>query len=247
MQASQRPEAEMVAANAIDPDNKLLWRYTGHRLDAEQIRDAMLVAADALENRAAGPSAAHDSFARSIFTQIKRNRPHPLLTTFDAPDGSGSVGKRQVTTTPNQSLLLTNAEWPLKVADHMAASLLEKASHPRDHVVAAYERSFQRSPSLPELEQAIRFMRTVTDDLAGLSQLDTTNEASGNGQPQVGQGEAALEDAAASGAADSENAGLAVAETVLDPPMWFQTPSYQVALRDLCHVLFNSSEFLYVE
>ncbi len=70
------------------------------------------------------PSAEHESLRRSIYTKIKRNKPNAMLVTFDAPDGNASIAKRNVTTTPIQSLLLSNFAWPMDVARSMADEVL---------------------------------------------------------------------------------------------------------------------------
>ena len=46
---------ESAGRNTVDPDNKLLWRMNRQRLDAESIRDAMLVASGRLIAPAGGP------------------------------------------------------------------------------------------------------------------------------------------------------------------------------------------------
>ena len=43
------------ATAAIDPDNKLMWRYPRHRAEAEVVRDAMLFTAGRLNLEMGGP------------------------------------------------------------------------------------------------------------------------------------------------------------------------------------------------
>src|SRR5262249_39290830 len=54
-QASHCSERETEQAQAIDPDNALMWQMPLRRLDAEAIRDAMLAASGALDASAGGP------------------------------------------------------------------------------------------------------------------------------------------------------------------------------------------------
>ena len=54
----------------IDPRNRLRWRWDIRRLDAEQIRDAMLAASGELDLKAGGPAVAASSTRRSIYTKI---------------------------------------------------------------------------------------------------------------------------------------------------------------------------------
>ncbi|MDB5336526.1 MAG: Planctomycete cytochrome, partial [Planctomycetaceae bacterium] len=53
--AYQLSSVQDPAANAIDPDNRLLWRMHRRRLDAESLRDSLLVASGHLMTSAGGP------------------------------------------------------------------------------------------------------------------------------------------------------------------------------------------------
>src|SRR5262249_41043112 len=53
-QASRSPAGSR--ARRKDPDNRLLWRAPRRRLDAEEVRDAMLAIAGKLNGKAGGPS-----------------------------------------------------------------------------------------------------------------------------------------------------------------------------------------------
>ncbi len=202
-QASNAEETMIVRANAVDWQNRLLWHFPARRLDAEQIRDALLVAAESMQAKDKGPAEPHDSLVRSVFTQVKRNKPHPFLVAFDTGDRSSSVGQRNRTTTVIQSLVLSNSEWTLTQASNMAAKLLEQSSSPDQHVRDAYLRAYARLPTDDELSRAVVYLTQATNSLLGE-----------NGE-----------------VADS----------------WHLAEEYRVALNDLCHVLFNSSEFLYLD
>src|SRR5207249_9124999 len=52
----QSSEVKSAAATEKDPANRLLWRFNQRRLDAEEVRDAMLSAAGVLNPKAGGPS-----------------------------------------------------------------------------------------------------------------------------------------------------------------------------------------------
>ena len=174
--------------------NHLLWHYPSRRLEAEQIRDAMLVVSGKMDWTAGGPAAEHDSFRRSVYTKIKRNKPNAMLVTFDAPDGNASIAKRNVTTTPIQSLLLANFDWPLTLAGSMSEAVQRESSEPAKQIELMYRRCLQRAPSDIELVRALAFVKQVAEEKVTEEGLKT-----GDG------------------------------------------------LSDLCHVLFNSSEFLYVD
>ena len=118
-QTARRQASEV--ATKIDPANRFLWRFNPHRLDAEEVRDAMLAASGELDFKAGGPSEDGTSPRRSIYTMKKRNNPNELLRSLDAPNGFSSTADRQSTTTPTQALLLMNGDWPLARARKLAA------------------------------------------------------------------------------------------------------------------------------
>ena len=105
----------------IDPANDFLWRFHPRRLDAEQVRDAMLAVSGELDLKSGGPSATAHGTRRSIYTQKKRNRPDELLTALDKPAGFASISQRQSTTTPTQALQLINGDWVLARARKLAS------------------------------------------------------------------------------------------------------------------------------
>ncbi|MCX6952132.1 MAG: DUF1549 and DUF1553 domain-containing protein [Verrucomicrobia bacterium] len=119
-QTARRPVDGQAAL--VDPTNKYLWRFSPRRLDAEQARDAMLVASGELDLTAGGPSQeANSSPRRSIYTIKKRNNQNDFLRSLDAPAGFSSIADRQITATPIQALLFMNGEWPLTRARKLAA------------------------------------------------------------------------------------------------------------------------------
>ncbi len=157
-QSARNPEAEN--ARVKDPENRLLWRANTRRLDAEQIRDAILAATGELDLFAGGPSADWGKPRRTIFTKVIRNTHDPLLEVFDAPDGFQSASQRNTTTTPTQSLLMINSPWSLARAKAFATRLQKDASSSSDDALLtdAYRLAFGREPSLAEREGATRFI-----------------------------------------------------------------------------------------
>ncbi|MBI3678947.1 MAG: DUF1553 domain-containing protein [Acidobacteria bacterium] len=143
-QSSQSPLEK--TARDKDPDNVLLWRFPVRRLDAEQIRDAMLSVAGRLNTRTGGPSiivpvdqelvnllykpsqwavtkdvSEHDR--RSIYLLHKRNLRLPVMEVFDAPDMQISCARRESSTHAPQALELLNGAFPNDMAKSLAARL----------------------------------------------------------------------------------------------------------------------------
>jgi hypothetical protein len=160
-QSAERSESEIEFARQIDPQNRLLWKRTVRRLDAEEIRDAMLAISGELQPPLGGPSADLKAPRRAVDTKVIRNSRDALLDAFDAPDGYTSTGRRNTTTTPTQALLLINGAWPLARARAFARRLEEAATQGgdgRDCVVNAYRLAFGREPESGELATGTRFL-----------------------------------------------------------------------------------------
>jgi len=151
-QTARRPASEVAAK--IDPANRFLWRFNPHRLDAEEVRDAMLAASGELDFKAGGPAEDGNSMRRSIYTMKKRNNQNELLRSLDAPAGFSSVADRQSTTTPTQALLLMNGDWPLQRARKLA-SRVEKIDD-------AWLYAIGREPTARERETAETFIQKRT-------------------------------------------------------------------------------------
>ena len=160
-QAAHRTTSELARATPVDPENRLLWKQTVNRLDAAEIRDAMLATSGELEPVMGGPSARGSRTRRTIDTATLRNTRDALLDAFDAPDGNATTPRRNTTTTATQALLLINGEWTLARAKALAARLERLAPEPKNHrdrIVLAYRLALGRPPESDELEQAARFL-----------------------------------------------------------------------------------------
>ncbi len=74
--ATYRQSAEhpnLAAGRLKDPENRLHWRGSVRRLDAEQIRDSLYAATGELQLIPGGPGAAKEEPRRSIFLRVMRN------------------------------------------------------------------------------------------------------------------------------------------------------------------------------
>lgn len=130
---------------AIDPENRMWWRWDPRRLDAEVIRDSMLVVSDQLDRTAGGRSTSVGSRRRSIYLQQERERfPHQQLL-FDGAAGNVSCSLRRVSTSPLQSLWLLNSEFVQTAARKYADRV--------DSVDEAFELAIGRKPSNRERDQ----------------------------------------------------------------------------------------------
>jgi len=114
------------AAVAVDPDNTLLWRREPIRLEAQVVRDAILMLAGTLDPAMGGPPVPESQQAasrrRSLYfwhSDVSRNL---FLTTFDDA-GVVECYERDQSIVPQQALALSNAALVHDAAATIAASI----------------------------------------------------------------------------------------------------------------------------
>jgi len=152
---------------AIDEGNRWLWRQNPRRIEAEAIRDAVLVASGKMNHHPGGPGfedfTYQEAYApiytyitadeprlwrRSIYRYIVRTTPNRFLMTLDAPDPANMTPMRSTTTTALQSLALYNNEFMLKQSQYFAARVeAEAGDQVGDQVRQAFLIAFGRRPS----------------------------------------------------------------------------------------------------
>jgi len=169
---SNRHEA---TAFAKDPDNRLLWRFTRRRLEAEAIRDSLLHVSGELDlhrpqgslvlslpNTELGPTARGLGAGwevRSVYLPLLRGSVPEELGLFDVADPSLVVGRREVTTVAPQALFLMNSEFVLDRAGAMAKKLLEPTELDQaQRIDLAYRTALGRLPSSEERREAATFL-----------------------------------------------------------------------------------------
>ena len=159
-QSAVRPMPEV--AKLKDPENRWLWRMTARRLDAEQVRDAMLAASGELDlSVAGGPPDDYTAPRRAVFTKVLRNTRDPLMEAFDLPDAFGSVCDRNRTTSATQSMLMMNGDWPLKRAAAFARRVARetRSNDPADLVAHAFRIAYGRAPAGEERDALVDHLR----------------------------------------------------------------------------------------
>ncbi|HLJ17487.1 MAG TPA: PSD1 and planctomycete cytochrome C domain-containing protein [Bryobacteraceae bacterium] len=179
------------AANAkIDADNRFLWRMNRTRLDAEEIRDAVLKCADSLNPKMGGPpvipplsadevSALGDvsqwpvtldpkePLRRSVYMYVKRTFRLPMLESFDEPDSTLSCSRRDVTNVAPQALVLLNSDFVFERAKEFAARLRKQdAENSAAWVMDGWQIALGRPPSEDEKKQALKIFTSRENDRA---------------------------------------------------------------------------------
>ncbi len=240
MSATYRQSSHLDAADpnharaaAVDPDNKLVWRFRRHRLDGEQLRDTLLAVSDRLNRQMFGPAVKPDLPAearisryaweveadasrhdkRSIYVVAFRGFHYPLFSMFDRPDGLNSCAQRAATTTAPQALALLNGELTLAQARAWSSRLIQRHGENSDALVRdAFATALGRPASDSEVAASRRF----------LAEQSVRIEAAG-GETQ----------------AEALPAPVPVGVGISAATM--------TALVDFCHAIMNSSELLFVE
>jgi hypothetical protein len=156
---------------AVDPDNRLYWRHSLVRLEAEAIRDAMLAVSGRLDRRQFGPGSLDEGMIRrSIYFTVKRSALIPSMVQLDWPEALQGVGQRVTTTVAPQALLMMNSPQVRANAAAFAALLRPLAERSLAEAVSAgYERALGRPPTDGERDAAVAFIakRRETDGLEG--------------------------------------------------------------------------------
>jgi mono/diheme cytochrome c family protein len=147
----------------IDPENRLLWRHVPQRLEAEEIRDAMLEVSRMLDNRMFGPGSLDRNMKRrSIYFTVKRSQLIPSMVLFDGPDGLQGVEQRSTTTVAPQALLLMNNAAVRDCAAGFGRRILLKDKPIREVVRDGYRTALGREPTAIELSESEKFVEEQT-------------------------------------------------------------------------------------
>jgi len=165
-------------AAAVDPDNKLIWRFNRRRLEGETIRDSMLAVSGLLNTKMGGPGVfpplpeglvtrggwkkiedQPETVRRSVYTFVRRNTRYPMFEAFDMPDTHESCGRRSNTVSSSQALQLMNNEQVLDWARGLAARVSnDQGLTTASKVERAYRFAYSRPPLAEEVDASLRFL-----------------------------------------------------------------------------------------
>jgi hypothetical protein len=161
----------------VDPENRLHWRQSKRRLEPEEIRDTLLLAAGRLDLRPAEslvPSlplkdlSGDDAAAlqvvdhrRSVYQPIIRNLESDVLQLFDFADPSTSTGRRPITTVAPQALYFLNSPFVQDTARATAERLAPPK--PTTEIAPLVKRTFEsligRQPTAAEHRLLTDYLR----------------------------------------------------------------------------------------
>jgi hypothetical protein len=169
-------------ATAADPENLLYWRFERRRLEAEEVRDALLAISGRLDLALGGTTISlrereyvtgtgsrkttYSSLRRTVYLPILRSAVYDVLQAFDFADPSTLEGNRASTTVAPQALFMMNGELVTESVAALAKSLLDR-NEPDDtaRVQVAYAAVLGRRAEQHEIERALRLIDAVERQL----------------------------------------------------------------------------------
>ncbi|MDP6677565.1 MAG: DUF1553 domain-containing protein [Verrucomicrobiota bacterium] len=144
----------------VDPGNRLFSHANVRRLEAEAIRDAVLLASGSLNRAPALGSENGDSSHRGVYVSIIRNRLDSFLSIFDAPVPTSTQGRRSETNVPEQSLAMMNAPFVIHSAERLAGRVRGDGSlnSPGARVSKMFQLALNRKATREEMASAKEFI-----------------------------------------------------------------------------------------
>lgn len=143
-----------------DPANQWLSHARVRRMEAESIRDSLLSLSGRLDFTMEGPSVGANAPRRSIYLAVRRTALHAFLTTFDAPKPFSTLGRRDSTNVPAQSLALMNDPFVINCAEKWADRHAALPAEAR--VRTMFSEALGRLPVEAEKEAALRYTEAGT-------------------------------------------------------------------------------------
>ena len=149
----------------IDRDNKFLWRYPPHRLEAEAVRDCVFYVAGKLDLKLGGPDIDYPLGLtvprRSLYFRHAAEKQMEFLMLFDAASVTECYERRH-SIVPQQALALMNSELSLKQARILARAIAGTSSSPEAFTVSAFEHLLTRTPTKAERAECVTFLQKQT-------------------------------------------------------------------------------------
>ncbi|HKS35861.1 MAG TPA: DUF1553 domain-containing protein, partial [Verrucomicrobiae bacterium] len=180
--SAENNQSLLTSAAATDGDNRYLWRMNRARLDAEQVRDAILQISGGLDLRMGGPGDmqfdlqpgihvtprvdyakfdVNDSAARrrSVYRFLFRTLPDPFMDALDCPAGDQLTPVRNASVTVQQALAMWNNAFVTHYAARLAERLQSPAKTTEEQITLAYELAISRPPTKVEMDELSAYAR----------------------------------------------------------------------------------------
>ncbi len=168
-------------ARSMDPENRLLAGFPRRRLQAEELRDALLAVSGALNSKSYGPPVVppvepwalaplrnrnwevtkdeSEWRRRSVYFVVRRSIKLPFFDAFNLPDNVSSCAGRDSTVVASQALTLLNGGDTLMHARALAGRLWMQSQGDASKAAAlAWQLVFARQIAPAESERALAFL-----------------------------------------------------------------------------------------
>lgn len=137
-----------------DPENRLFGRFNRRRLEAEEIRDALLAVAGRLDH-ALGGKASQDFNRprRTLYLMTIRSDRSTFRELFDAADSTAIIDRRSESTVAPQALFLLNHPFAVAQAKALTERVRpDRFTDSRRGIELLYLILYGRPPTAPEIE-----------------------------------------------------------------------------------------------
>lgn len=176
-EAFQRSSAPNEVNTFKDESSTFLWRYPPRRVEAEVIRDSILIASDKIDKKLGGRSYrihnikktysqwevvnnfGEPTWRRMIYQERMRRVDDKMFTAFDFPDCGQVRSRRPVSTTPLQALNLLNSDFVIEQSNFIANRAIKEVGNNKENIInRIYQILLGRAPDKDELS----YSKTVT-------------------------------------------------------------------------------------
>jgi mono/diheme cytochrome c family protein len=146
-----------------DPENRMLWRFNRRRLDAEGLRDSLLLVSGKLDPKPGGAPVkfSPDNYRRTAYGFVSRKKLDAILSLFDFPNPNSLSEQRIETNVPLQRLFFLNSDFIAAQSKALAARLGDDPNSAR--IDKAYELLFQRKPTAEEKKLGLQYLEETKD------------------------------------------------------------------------------------
>ena len=262
--SSQHPDAKLL--DTKDPKSVSYARFLPRRLSAEELRDAMLLISGELNTKMGGipcrpeinmevalqPRQVMGSFAsawvpnpqpedrhrRSLYTLKLRGLLDPMMEVFNSPSPDFSCELRNTSTVTPQVFSQFNGHFPHARALVLAHRIRQQTPSDTEAIRSLFQRAYARRPNQRELEACTNHLRSIAQHL-----IDRA-AAPARRLPLEIERQAVEEN---TGEQFSFIEKLYANEDFVADLQPEQVDVATRAFADLCLVVLNSNEFVYVD
>ncbi|WP_144974277.1 PSD1 and planctomycete cytochrome C domain-containing protein [Bremerella volcania] len=179
-QTYQMSSTQAGSAEQADPKNDLFHRAEVKRLSGEAIRDSLLMVSGRLDEKMYGPSVpvyltsfmqgrgrpgqsgpVDGAGRRSVYLEVRRNFLAPMMLAFDTPQPITTIGRRNQSNVPAQSLILLNDPFVIQQCEIWAKQAITQTPDDTQlRIERMVEQAFSRKPTAEELTLAKQFLES---------------------------------------------------------------------------------------